>query len=199
MPYVASLHAKVDREGGGKSQDATMLELFLHSQILGEVDCDLQLFKFEWRLHFAQAHDMLSDICRLLILHLRLHRSKERFAHGQYHNTRSVTILNHINDRIQLHAKKYQHTCILLQQLAMKLLTVSWDHQLKPLQDEDIQALEEGDGGSSTEGQRVLSCIWRVPGTINSNETTQEGVLHVILVHMSCQLNVSCSASDRMV
>ena len=186
MPYVASLRAKVDREGGGKSQDATTLELFLPSQILGEVDCNLQLFKFEWRLRFAQAHDALSNIRRLLILRSRLHCSKERFARGQYHNTQSVTILNHVNDRIQLHVKKYRHTRILLQQLAMKLLTVGWDHQLKPLQDEDIRALEEGDGGSSTEGWRVLSWIWRVPGTINSNETTQEGVLHVILVQMSC-------------
>ena len=138
MPYVASLHAKVDREGGGKPRDATTLDLFLPSQILGEVDCDLQLFKFEWRLRFAQAHDALSDIRRLLILRLRLHRSKERFACGQYHNTRGVAVLNRVNNRIQLHAKKYRHTHILLQRLATELLTVGWDHQLKPLQDEDI-------------------------------------------------------------
>ena len=38
MPYVASLRANVDREGGGKPQDATTLDLFLPSQILGQVD-----------------------------------------------------------------------------------------------------------------------------------------------------------------
>jgi hypothetical protein len=121
MPYVASLRAKVDRESGGKPQDATTLDLFLPSQILGEVDCNLQLFKFAWRLHFAQAHDALSDIHRLLILRSRLHHSKERFVHGQYHNTRGMAVLNHVNNRIQLHAKKYWHMCILLQRLATEL------------------------------------------------------------------------------
>ena len=76
MPSVASLRAKVDREGGGKPQDATTLELFLPSQILSLVECDHQLYSFEWHLRFAQAHDALNDIRRLLVLCSRLHRSK---------------------------------------------------------------------------------------------------------------------------
>ena len=174
MPSVASLRAKVDREGRGKPQDATTLELFLPSQILSLVECDDQLYSFEWHLHFAQAHDALNDIRRLLVLCSRLHCSKEHFARGQFHNTRGVTVLNRINDRIHFHAKKYRETRILLEWLAPRVMLVSWDLQLKVLQDEDIRALEEGDEGSSTEGQRVLSWIWRIPGA-NSNKATQEG------------------------
>lgn len=134
MPCVASLRAKVDRDGGGKHQDVTMLELFLPSQILGLVDCDQHLYSFEWRLRFAQAHDALNDIHRLLVLRSRLQRSKERFARGQFHNTRGVAVLNRVNARIHLHAKKYRETRILLQRLAPKVLIIGWDCQLKPLQ-----------------------------------------------------------------
>ena len=68
MPGVALLHAKEDKEGGRKTLDATSLSLFLPSQIIDCADCDQLLFEFEWRLRFAQAHDALNEIRRLLIV-----------------------------------------------------------------------------------------------------------------------------------
>ncbi|KIL54938.1 hypothetical protein M378DRAFT_46403, partial [Amanita muscaria Koide BX008] len=82
MPGVASLRAKEDHEGGGNSFDTSALELYLPSEIIGKASCEMNLFEYEWRLCFAQAHDALNTIRRLLILRSRLHRSKERFARG---------------------------------------------------------------------------------------------------------------------
>ncbi|KAM6490384.1 hypothetical protein JOM56_014148, partial [Amanita muscaria] len=165
MPGVASLRAKEDHEGGGNSFDTSALELYLPSEIIGKASCEMNLFEYEWRLRFAQAHDALNTIRRLLILRSRLHRSKERFARGQFHNTRSVVVLNRLNSRIDYSVKQYRTTRIRLQRLAEKLLKVGWDQSLRVLQDEDIRPLDEDDGRS--EGRRVLSWIWRIQGTGN--------------------------------
>jgi hypothetical protein len=174
MPGVASLRAKEDKDGGGKALDATSLILYMPSQIIGLVECNQSFFDFEWRLRFAQAHDALHDIRRLLVVRSRLHRSKLRFARGQSHNTRSVTILNRINQRIDFSVKRYRDTRFLLEQLAQKVLKVGWEEQLRTLLDEDIRPLDEGDSGS-TEGRRTLSWIWRIHGSIIKEEATQEG------------------------
>ena len=183
MPSVAFLRAKADQEGGGKALDPATINLLLPSQIIGRAECDQRLFQFEWRLRFAQAHDALNDIRRLLVLRSRLHRSKERLARGQSQNTRSLAVLNRVNAKIQYSARKYRNTRSLLQQLEQKVLVVSWDRQLQLLRDEDIRPLSEGDGSGTTEGQRVLSWIWRVQGNVNTKETTQEGMLRRFLYH----------------
>ncbi|KAF8333824.1 hypothetical protein F5887DRAFT_1079836 [Amanita rubescens] len=175
MPGVALLCAKEDKEGGGKALDATSLSLFLPSQIIGCADCNQILFEFEWRLRFAQAHDALNEICRLLVVRSRLHRSKQRFARGQAHNTRSMSVLNQLNEKINFSVKRYRDTRVLLERLARRLLKVGWEHQLRPLADEDIRPLEEGDSHSS-EGRRTLSWIWRIQGTIIKEEATQEAL-----------------------
>ncbi|KIL55458.1 hypothetical protein M378DRAFT_90872, partial [Amanita muscaria Koide BX008] len=173
MPGVASLRAKADQEGGGDAFDASVLELYLPSEIIDRTDCKLKFFEFEWRLRFAQAHDALNSIRRLLILRSRLHHSKERFSRGQFHNTRSVAVLNRLNGRIDYSVKKYRMMHVRLQRLAEKLLKVGWEQSLQLLQDEDIRPLDEDEGRS--EGRRVLSWIWRIQGTGNSEETTQAG------------------------
>ena len=175
MPGVAAIHARADKEGGGKALDATTVELLLPSHVIDRVECDMKLSDFEWRLRYAQAHDALDDIRRLLVLRSRLYRSKERFSRGQYHNTRSVNILNCVNSNINYGVKKYHQTRVLLQQLSKLLLKVGWEHQLKVLQDEDVQQLEEGEGSSVSEGWRVLSWIWRAQGVGSTEEAMQEG------------------------
>lgn len=174
MPGVALLRAKEDKEGGGTALDATSINLFLPSQIVGCADCNQILFEFEWRLRFAQAHDTLNEIRRLLVVRSRLHRSKQRFARGQAHNTRSMSVLNRLNEKINFSVKRYRDTRVLLERLARRLLKVGWEDQLRPLADEDVRPLEEGDSHSS-EGRRTLSWIWRIQGTIIKEEATQEG------------------------
>lgn len=175
MPGVAAIRARADKEGGGKALDATTVELLLPSHVIDRVECDMKLSDFEWRLRYAQAHDALDDIQRLLVLRSRLYRSKERFSRGQYHNTRSVNILNCVNSNINYGVKKYRQTRVLLQQLSKLLLKVGWEHQLKVLQDEDVRQLEEGEGSSVSEGRRVLSWIWRAQGVGSTEEAMQEG------------------------
>ncbi|KIL54151.1 hypothetical protein M378DRAFT_53122, partial [Amanita muscaria Koide BX008] len=85
---------------------------------------------------------------------------------GQFHNTRSVVVLNRLNSRIGYSVKQYRTMRIRLQRLAEKLLKVGWDQSLRVLQDEDIRPLDEDDGRS--EGRRVLSWIWRIQGTGNT-------------------------------
>lgn len=197
MPSVAYLRAKADQEGGGKALDPASIDLLLPSQIIGHAKCNQRLFQFEWHPRFAQAHDPLNDICRLLVLWSRLHQSKERFAHGQSHNTCSLAVLNHVNAKIQYGARKYWNTCSLLEQLEQKVLVVSWDQQLQLLHDKDIWPLSEGDGSGTTEGRHVLLWIWRVQGNVNTEETTQEGMPclshflyhHLPMYHKHCTLN----------
>ncbi|KAM6504122.1 hypothetical protein JOM56_001065 [Amanita muscaria] len=175
MPGVALLRAKEDKEGGGKALDATSINLYLPSQIIGHVNCDQPFFDFKWRLRFAQSHDALNELRRLLVVRSRLHRSKQRFVRGQFHNTRSLSVLNHVNQRISFSVKRYRDTQVLLQRLAQKVLMVGWEEQLRPLHDEDIRPLDEGDS-HSTEGRRTLSWIWRIQGTIIKEEATQEAL-----------------------
>ena len=181
MPGVALLHAKEDRDGGGKALDATSLNLYMPSQIIRHVECNQSLFDFEWRLRFAQGHDALHEIRRLLVVRSRLHRSKLRFARGQSHNTRSLSILNRVNQRIDFSVKRYRDTRILLEQLARQVLKIGWEDQLRPLLEEDIRPLDEGDSGS-TEGRRTLSWIWRIHGSIIKEEVTQEGTVYLPLL-----------------
>ena len=182
MPGIASIRARADKEGGGKALDATAVELLLPSHVMDRVDCDMKLFEFEWRFRYAQAHDVLDEIRRFLVLRSRLYRSKERFSRGQYHNTRSVNVLNRVNSKINYSIKKYRQIRVLLLRLSKILMKVGWEAQLKVLQDEDVRPLDEdmrpldeGDESSVSEGRRVLSWIWKVQGVGSTEEATQEG------------------------
>ena len=89
-----------------------------------------------------------------------------------------MAVLNWLNEKINFSVKRYRDTQVLLELLARKRLKVGWEDQLRPLADEDIRPLEEGDAYSS-EGRRTLSWIWRIQGTIIREESTQEGI-HII-------------------
>jgi hypothetical protein len=79
IPGVAALCAKEDEEGGGEPVEAQDIKLMLPSQVVS-ICSNRCLLKYEWRLCYSQAMDLLADIQRLLLLSSQLYKSKDLHA-----------------------------------------------------------------------------------------------------------------------
>lgn len=179
MPGVVALRAAADYEGGGDVVAASNLELLLPSQVLGRVKCPSNLVEYEYRLRYAQAHDILYELRRHLLLRTQLYRSKDQHVMGQRLLTRSVKVLETMQTRIKTDIERYQKTREAVRVLAGALLLVGWDKTLRPLHMEDATSLDlsiaQGSSKGISEGQRTLSWIWSIEGV---ESTVDENGMH---------------------
>lgn len=134
--------------------------LFLPSQAVDRVVVGTDLMEYEWRLRFAQAHDALYDMRRLILVRSQMYAAKDRFSRGQRQVTRSQNLLRGVQERIDMSVTKYRDFRAALLKLARPLGKVGWDTELRPLLNEDIRGLSAKEAGSG-EGHVTMSWIWK--------------------------------------
>lgn len=198
MPAVAHLRI---RDESHNLTSAVDTELFLPSQVLDRIDVSHEMIEIEWRLRFAQAHDALHDIRRLLLVRSQMYAAKDRFSRGQRQVTRSQNLLRSVQSRIDESAQKYRGFRTALLRMARPLGKVGWDGEIRLLADTDLRGLSAKESGSS-EGHVTMSWIWKTSegGEYDpSGEGMQEGMqlFHyspIHHVHLSPQPCVSNGA-----
>ncbi|KAF8871241.1 hypothetical protein BD779DRAFT_1613963 [Infundibulicybe gibba] len=140
--------------------------------------CDSRLHKFEWQLRCAQANDALDELRNSLRLRSYLYIDKDRFQRGlvlppgrSVTSTRKYTIIQRIDRRVSVAAKKYTTAQAALLVLAPILKEADICNIYPKLQAKDIRGLSEADdnaarGGRISEGRRKLSWIWMHLGDV---------------------------------
>jgi hypothetical protein len=113
-------------------------EWFLPSQILDCIPVCPDMMELEWRLQFTQAHNVLHDIHRLLLVCLQMYVAKDRFSHGQSQVTWSQNLVLGVQSRIDANVLKYQEFHTALMRLARPLGKIGWDGELQVLHDADV-------------------------------------------------------------
>ncbi|KDQ25249.1 hypothetical protein PLEOSDRAFT_1045089, partial [Pleurotus ostreatus PC15] len=156
LPGV-SLHKQTRSAAGSPEPEYIVL---LPSDLLPILHVDNKLVDCEWRLRFGQAHDILVDLRRQLLILSTMYQSKDRLIRGQSHNTRSATLIHNVQLRINSLAAKYRSYWAALCILGDVLNKSGWQVTLQPLEDSDIRSLKGGEDASSSEGRRTLSWIW---------------------------------------
>ncbi|KAF9488083.1 hypothetical protein BDN71DRAFT_1436394 [Pleurotus eryngii] len=89
-----------------------------------------------------------------------MYQLKDRYVHGQEHNTRSITLIKNVQSQINSAATRYRSNCEALLSLSSSLNKSGWKSTLQVLADSDLHGLKEGEDTSSSEGQQTLSWIW---------------------------------------
>lgn len=158
MPAVSQMRITDKSDSLTSAADA---QLFLPSHIVNHTLVPHDLMEFEWRLCFAQAHDALHDIHRLLLVHSQMYAAKDRFSRGQRQVTQSQNMLRGVQSRIDANVEKYRGFQIALLHLGLPLGKVGWDNELLVLQEADVHGLSAKECNSS-EGHVTMSWIWKV-------------------------------------
>ncbi|KAG5223225.1 hypothetical protein IMY05_C1152001600 [Salix suchowensis] len=130
------------------------------NQPFPSVSCDTKLAEYEWRLRYAIAHDLLSELRRQLLILGTMYQSKDRYVRGQEHNTRSITLIKNVQSQINYAATRYRSNRDALLSLSTFLNKSGWETTLRVLADTDLRGLKEGEDASGSEGRRTLSWIW---------------------------------------
>lgn len=153
------------------------LSVLLPSDLLPAFRVDDKLVNYEWRLRFSQAHDILADLRRQVLILSTMYQSKDRLIRGQSHNTRSATLIHNVQLRINSLAAKYRRYREALCILGDALNKSGWQTTLQLLADSDLRSLKGGEDASSSEGRRTLSWIWMTQQTDESEmtDTMSEG------------------------
>ena len=178
MPNVAALRAREDHEGGGEPVDSPHIKLFLPSTLVTfGVRSDRRLLKYEWRLRFAQALDLLGELRRLLLLSSQLFKSKDRHVRGQRMLTRSQSLINSVSNKIKACTLRYREIHAALHVLAKPLLETTWTTTLQPLLDDDVRAISVAQADIMGKGRQSISWIWRTTSAAQASdvEGMQEG------------------------
>ncbi|KAF9491433.1 hypothetical protein BDN71DRAFT_1398332, partial [Pleurotus eryngii] len=157
------------------------IDLMLPLTLPSNTHIDNKFHDYEWCLHTGQAHNNLADNNltdiqqQLLILSL-MYQSKDRFIHGQQHNTRSATLISYIQAQINFSKSRYRANHAVLLVLSGVLGKSGWATTLLPLEDSDIRSLRAGDDASSSEGQRTLSWTVKQTNDQEMSETMSEAL-----------------------
>lgn len=102
-------------------------------------------------------------------------KSKNRHMRGQRQQTRSLGILDGVQQRINAAAARYRRIREALVKLSTPLLESLWEKKLLPLNDTDLVGLTSMDDTGS-EGRKKLSWIWKVQGLdMDDNKNTHIG------------------------
>ncbi|KAF5340049.1 hypothetical protein D9611_012394 [Ephemerocybe angulata] len=143
------------------------LTLWLPSQIGRKGPIDRRLVEIEYELRTAQAQEALTTLRRFLQRRTTVWDLKDRHIRGQGANTKALTLLDSIQDRISTARDTYRQ--------ARK---EGVDTVFLPLEDSDIRSMAriEWDENSTTtnETNRTLSWIWRHSGAAMDNRTDWE-------------------------
>jgi hypothetical protein len=169
MPGVAALEAAWASDPKNENIPLEAAPVWLPSSMRAEarrVGCVGTLADVEQRFRHAQAIDALNVIRNSLRTKYGL-LSKKKQAVGQRAGTRSRTLLDQINSKIQRQAATYRAARAALLSLDS---TRAWQDTLRPLRDADLvppsgiedQVIDDPENPLTrrTEGQRSLSWIW---------------------------------------
>ena len=115
IPYVALLRAEEDRARtkikATQPQPGIQVHqmaLWLPSDIKGRVECDIELYEYEFRLRESQAHEALEELRHQLLLRMHLYKYKDMYARGVKANTRCQTKINGVEERIRQTSERYR-------------------------------------------------------------------------------------------
>ncbi|KAH7905933.1 hypothetical protein BJ138DRAFT_1017003 [Hygrophoropsis aurantiaca] len=174
MPIVAVHRAKAASTSLAKVEPQKF-KLWLPSELAPTDVCDVRLRDYEWRLRYAQAHDALNQTRQFLRLRSHLYNFKDRNVRGQRPNTRANTVIDNVDAKVMVCAKRYQNARIALQTLSKVLGKVGWETVLKDLTKDDLKAMRDL-FDDETEGRKKLSWIWRTPASANRQVAVQRSV-----------------------
>ncbi|KAJ3769646.1 hypothetical protein FB446DRAFT_811256 [Lentinula raphanica] len=153
------------RSGGGTQPGSVAaagdIPLLLPSAVFdaGET-CDARLIDIEWRLRFAAAHDEIEKIRKNLLSRTSVLNYKRRYGHGQRQGTRSASILDALDSKINASASRYQVHYDMLSRYSRTLgKVVGWQDSLKPLKKEDLHQ-PNGDLDGGVPNTKYVSWIW---------------------------------------
>lgn len=139
MPLLARTH---DISLTDRQRMPETIPLYLPSEIPAEERCGCLggIVDLEDRMRFAEAHDSLDELRRLLRTRTILNTSKIKHVTGQVPNTRARDVQRRFDIRVQACKERYRHA-------RAKTLSLrgegSWTSILRELKDEDIRALNE--------------------------------------------------------
>jgi hypothetical protein len=147
MPQVALLRAEEDwarmKISATQSQPGIQVQhmaLWLPSAIKG-VECDVELYEYEFRLREAQAHEALDDVRHQLLLRTHHYKFKDRFSRGVRANTRLQTKIKVVDERIRRMSERYRAARRALEGLGKRLKKTEWALKLLPLSAEDVRGM----------------------------------------------------------
>ncbi|KAJ6500304.1 hypothetical protein DFH09DRAFT_1375882 [Mycena vulgaris] len=203
IPHVALLCAEEDRArtriSATQSQPGVKVQhlaLWLPSDIKGRVECDDELYEYEFRLREAQGHEALEDLRHQLLLRTHLYKNKDMYAHGVKANTRAQTKIEGVDERIRRTAERYRAARRALVGLGAKLKEARWQFALLPLLAEDVRGMpralfqdperknlmqKKGSTARQTaaeagaKAKARMSWIWRSPG-VDEGEAGAKGM-----------------------
>ncbi|KAJ7149782.1 hypothetical protein C8R43DRAFT_887865 [Mycena crocata] len=177
VPHVALLRAEEDRArrriSATQAQPGIQVQhmvLWLPSEIKGRVECDDELYKYEFRLREAQAHEALDDVRNQLLLRTHLYKYKDMYARGVKANTRCQTKIASVEERIRRSAERYRAARRALVGLGRHLKKTEWEILLRPLAKDDVRGMPRALGGEGEGGERegrasMSSLIKGIPTT----------------------------------
>ncbi|KAH9482659.1 hypothetical protein JR316_0004759 [Psilocybe cubensis] len=170
MPHAAVLRQKdasaMLLPGGSPSVKTENLPLYLPSSFGSNMPCDPSLRIFEWQLRQGQAFDALHEIRQNLRVASHYIKHKKRFSRGVAQNTRSNTTIKTFQEKADHAGEKYRVARAAMVHLSAHvgdLAHPGWQSELKPLREEDMRNISEGQKGE-TDGRRTISWIWLTEG-----------------------------------
>lgn len=120
--------------------------------------------------------DVLADIRRLLLLSVQLYKLKDLHVDGQRMVTHSLSLILGVNERLKISVRGYHRARVVLTYLAPTLLETTWEESLHPLLEEDIHMMNAAQVQGVSEGQQMMSWIWRTAGVGDSSAGMKQGM-----------------------
>ncbi|KAG6849505.1 hypothetical protein H0H93_007961 [Arthromyces matolae] len=161
IPLASTLRLRDDQLGSEEHVPTADINLYLPSEMVGKAYCDPKFLDIEWRLRWAQAHETLHEIRRIILLRSQMRKSKEELITGQRMHTRSNALLKDIADRIRHAVQKYKAIRNALLKLDRLLEKGNWASTLCELTDDDVGGITAAED-DRPEGSRSLSWIWKL-------------------------------------
>ncbi|KAJ7145055.1 hypothetical protein C8R43DRAFT_953505 [Mycena crocata] len=148
IPHVALLRAEEDRARtrivATQSQPGIQVQhmaLWLPSGIKGRVDCDVELYEYEFRLRVAQGYEALDDIRHELLVRTHLYKFKDRYVRGVKANTRCQTKIETVEEKTRRSSARYRAARQALVALGRQLKKKEWEAALRPLLPADVRGM----------------------------------------------------------
>ncbi|KAJ7898753.1 hypothetical protein B0H13DRAFT_802882 [Mycena leptocephala] len=148
IPHVALFRAGEHR--ARKKNSATQAQpgiqvqhmaLLLPSDIKERVECDTELYEYEFRLREAQAHEALDDLRHEPLIRTHLYKYKDRFAREVKANARCQTKITTVEEKNRQSAARYRAARKALVGLGRVLKKTDWESTLLPLAAEDVRGM----------------------------------------------------------
>jgi hypothetical protein len=190
LPEVATLRARGDRDASDQTAEVAPYDcpLYLPSALPARITCSSKLREYEFKLREAQAYEALEEIRNHLRLRTHMYKYKDKNTVGQRANTRSQSMINRVQKKVNASAAKYNMARKAVSKLSAYTGEVGWRAKLLPLADDDIRPLVDTEGES--EGRRKLTWIWKVVGlSDDDDEGVQEGTYQHLIeqeVRLTC-------------